>query len=105
MNCSVCDKEFGFTWTDTHGVGVCIHCGNPYRIFHYENNIFVDKPPSELLNSKEIELAKEYWTKYHRMVFPGEYDMGISNEKTTHSGATYEDAEQFYQWLKEKETK
>ena len=100
MNCEICDKEFSFTWTDTHGVGVCLKCGTPYTIIHYDDDKSrVDKPPTIALESSGIELAKRYWIEKSQRVFPGVYDMGfLGGRRTTYSGATHTDIESFRNW-------
>lgn len=99
MNCTVCETRLGFQWSDTHGVGVCLACGMPYRIFHYEGEERVEKPPEPALNDEGVTLARRYWAAKRRRVFPGCYDMGISGRRgTSYSGATQQDIEEFEDW-------
>lgn len=60
-HCEVCGKDWGFVWTDTHGVGQCIHCGACYTIFHYGvGGSRVDKPPEFTLNDVGKKMIKDY---------------------------------------------
>ena len=63
MKCLICGYNLHCRWTDTHGIGACLLCGTPYRIYHYEGNPKkrVDKPPKSLLNEEYVELTKRYW--------------------------------------------
>lgn len=98
--CLVCEKPHGFRWTDTHGVGVCYHCGAPHTIFHYEGDKRLDKAPALALNDLGLALAKRYWAEKQRMVFPGSYDMGFSGHGgATYSGATNADINAWADWM------
>lgn len=99
--CLVCDSELWFRWTDTHGIAVCGTCGLPYRIYHYENDQRVEKPPACTIAPAWIPLAREYWAERKRRVFPGAHDIGILRRRgsRTYSGATEEDIDTFEQWI------
>ena len=45
--CIICGNGLRTRWTDTHGIGACVNCGCPYRLFHYEDNKAVDKPETK----------------------------------------------------------
>jgi hypothetical protein len=102
MNCTVCTDALRFQWTDTHGVGVCISCGTPYTIYHYENDQRVDQDPEIALSDYGVEIAKKYWADKQRRVFPGSYDMGFfgraGRNGRTYSGATVDDVDEFNEW-------
>lgn len=100
--CVTCAKPHGFQWTDTHGVGVCYHCGTPYTIFHYdpETKTRLDKEPTCALNELGLTLAQRYWAEKQRMVWPGSMDMGFC-DGSSYSGATREDESAFYDWLEQ----
>lgn len=99
--CAICSSPLGVRWTDTHGVGVCTTCGLPYRIYHYENDERVDRPPSIEVNERWLPLAKEYLDTLKQRVFPGACDMGILRHRggRTYSGATEEQMREFDEWL------
>lgn len=101
--CVVCGAAHGFQWSDTHGIGVCHYCATPYTIFHYEgegdDKKRVDKPPTCALDETGIALAKRYWAKTGRKVFPGCCDMGLLGHRDrTYSGATADDMQVFGDW-------
>lgn len=97
--CAVCEQELSCRWTDTHGIAVCITCGAPYRLYHYENDKRVQKAPELTLNESGLRIAREYWQETRRMVFPASYDMGIARGGRTYSGASREDCEAFNEWM------
>ena len=80
MTCKICDsKRLGFVWTDRHGVGACINCNNSYRIYHYENDKRVDKPPECLVKEEWVPILRRYWEETKRripnsFVFTRSYD-------------------------------
>ena len=105
MECQICGKELSFQWSDTHGVGVCISCGLPYTIFHYdEHKVFVEKPPDVAIKAEWIEVGKRYWQETKRRVFPGSYDWGFFGHRDrTYSGATEDDYRSWNEWLEKHE--
>lgn len=99
MNCVVCEQGLSLTWTDTHGVAACLNCGAPYRVFHYENDVRVEKPAELALDETGKAMALRYWQEAGRKVFPGCYDMGLTRGgATTYSGATQDEIESFNDW-------
>lgn len=109
MKCKICESELRFQWCDTHGVGVCISCGLPYRIYHYEGERGkeerVDKPPETTVKPEWIEIAKKYYNETAGMVFPGDFDMGfLGGRSATYSGATQNDIDTWYSWLEKHES-
>lgn len=99
QHCLVCSSVLSFRWSDTHGVGVCSHCGMPYTIYHYEDDKRVDKAPEPALTESGIEVAKRYWNEKKRRVFPACYDMGILNgRECSYSGATLDDCRIWGEW-------
>lgn len=98
--CAVCDEPLSAVWTDTHGVGACRTCGLPYRLYHYENDERVDKPPAIAVDEAWVPLAREYWTLCRRRVFPATFDMGFfGSRERTYSGASREDITEFDAWM------
>ena len=99
--CEVCGSELLCRWTDTHGVGVCVRCGTPYRLYHYdENGQPVNKPPECQLTPEWIKVARIYFASMGRMVDPGGFDMGLCGGRTaTYSGATQDDSAAWNDWL------
>jgi hypothetical protein len=99
--CAVCGTPLAARWTDTHGVGACCTCGLPYRLYHYENNERVEKPPSVAVKDEWLPLAREYWTETKRRVFPGQFDMGVFRSRggRTYSGATEDEMRDFDGWM------
>ncbi len=99
QKCDCCESELTFQWSDTHGVGVCISCGLPYRVYHYdENNNRVEKAPEMCLTSEGLQIAKRYWTEKQRRVFPAYFDMGIGRNGRSYSGASHSDCTAFSSW-------
>lgn len=76
--CAVCDGELRCRWTDTHGVGACLCCGAPYRLYYYEGEgdqrRRVERPPQLLLQEIWISLHRRYWAEEHSNVDPGGYN-------------------------------
>ncbi len=99
MKCECCEQNLSFRWSDTHGVGVCIACGMPYTIIHYdENKNRVDKSPEVALSAEGVDIAKRYWAETHRRVYPACYDMGFLGGRDSYSGATRGDVDAFNEW-------
>lgn len=99
VSCECCGDPLRFAWTDTHGVGVCVTCGLPYRIYHYENGVRVDRQPSVVMLPSGVEIAKRYWAEKKRRVWPGTFDMGILHGRSySYSGATESDMHDFDEW-------
>ena len=62
FKCEICDAiNPHFEWCDTHGIAVCSQCGNPYRLFHYEGEKRVDKPPESLTKEEFKPIMRQYW--------------------------------------------
>lgn len=78
IQCGICEANFTFRWTDTHGVAACVNCGAPYRIYHYElvgeKTERVEKPPELLIAPEYLDLSKTYWREHHRNIAPGIYN-------------------------------
>jgi hypothetical protein len=97
-SCAVCDGSLAFHWTDTHGVGVCSHCGALYTVLHCEGKERVNKPAECALSPEGVALAKR-WAEHKRMVYPGACDMGfLGGRNYTYSGATRDDIRAFEEW-------
>lgn len=102
--CDCCGNDFVMTWTDTHGIAACCHCGLPYKILHYEGEgedlKRIEKPPEICLKEGGLEIAKEYWEKFKMRVFPGQYDMGFLRRRggRTYSGASESEINSFHKW-------
>lgn len=102
IKCQCCDESLRFQWSDTHGVGVCVTCGLPYRLYHYEgegeDRRRVDKAPEVAVTADGINIAKRYWGEEKRRVFPAAYDMGLGRTGRSYSGATEDDCDAFAAW-------
>jgi len=98
--CLICGRDPGFRWCDHHGIGACLQCGAPYRIYHYDGEgdqkKRVDKPPELLIKSEWLEWTKAYWRDVHRNVSPGAFNMPGSSYEV----ATREDVEALDEWAK-----
>jgi len=103
MKCDCCNEDIRFRWTDTHGVAVCTNCGFPYRIYHYEDDKRIEKPPEPTLLPEAIELAKEYWEENHDRVFPAIHSFSFK-DGDSYCGANRFQADRFYSWLDDHET-
>lgn len=105
--CEICEAWLGFQWSDSHGVGVCIRCGLPYRIIHYdENNQRVENGPEVAIKSVWLPVAKRYWNETKGRTFPGSFDMGISRgRRASYSGATQDDINNWMDWIDENVTR
>lgn len=101
QKCDCCESVLSFQWSDTHGVGVCITCGLPYTVLHYEDNKRVEKPPEMSLTSEGLQIAKRYWGEKQRRVFPAYFDMGIGRNGRSYSGASESDCRAFSDWYQE----
>jgi len=101
--CWCCEHELAFRWTDTHGVGVCCHCGLPYRIIHYdENNDRVDKAPEVCIKEFWLPICKKYFSETGRMVAPAAFDTGFTGFMgRSCSGAAIRDVDDWNEWMKE----
>lgn len=98
--CDCCGERLVFQWSDSHGIGCCVSCGMPYRIYHYEGDKRVEKSPEIALQESGIEIAKRYWAETHRRVFPAVYDMGIGRNGYSYSGASAGDCKAFGDWYR-----
>ncbi len=63
FECEICgDSPMKGTWTAFHGEAVCMNCGVPYKVIHYdEDKNRIEKPPKLHLKEKWIPIIKEYW--------------------------------------------
>jgi hypothetical protein len=98
QKCDCCGDTLHVRWTDRHGVAVCMTCGLPYTIYHYEGDKRVDKPPEPALTAEGVEVAKRYWSEKQRRVFPAYFDMGGN---PSYSGATHEEQQLFHDWYQQ----
>jgi len=106
MTCLLCENELQSRWTDTHGIGNCVNCGLPYRFYHYENDVPVNKPPSLALNETGLVIAKAYWEKHKpHWVFPACFDITSPHDGYFYCGAKEEDVIKFNNWYKNNKKK
>lgn len=102
--CTCCDEPLSFQWCDTHGIAACNTCGMPYRIYHYEGpegqQKRIDKPPECVIVEAWQAVGRRYWQEQKMRVFPAEFDMGISRGGRSYSGASIEEHEAFWSWVK-----
>ena len=99
--CVLCGKAAAFQWSDTHGVAAEIHCGMPYRLYHYDTeNKRLDKGPEPItLYPGWLEIGKRYHTETGRRAFPASFDMGIGRGGYSYSGASPSDIQVWDDWL------
>lgn len=87
VECLVFDQVPRFSWTDTHGVAQCGNCGAPYRLYHYENDVPVDRPAQCLLT--DVPLLRRAWSetgarlsaRMMGMSFCDRYDVASDDER------------------------
>lgn len=105
--CILCNERLSVCWTDTHGVAICVVCGLPYTIIHYEGEGAarrrVEKPAEPAITDRGMEIARAYWNEVKRRVFPAAYDFLPGNAAETYSGATLEEVRMFNEWWKANE--
>ena len=99
MRCAICETKLGIRWSDTHGVGVCLTCGLPYRIYHYDGDTRVEKPPEVAIKPEWIDIGRRYWQETKGWTFPAAYDFLRGRGGLSYSGASDEDIEMFNEWL------
>ena len=94
-SCLICDRQAGFQWTDTHGVGQCSSCGAPYRLYHYDGaNQRIDKPAEFILFPELIPLLRQFIAEspgrciHAGCSFPGGYEKASNSQ-----------ANEYYEWL------
>lgn len=82
FRCVICDtQEPHFSWTDTHGVAQC-QCGTPYRVYHYEGDKRVEKPPEHQLAPEWVEKCRAYWKETGRTI-PGGFSFSEGYERAS----------------------
>ena len=105
QKCLGCDKPLRVQWTDTHGIGACIDCALPYRIYHYEgegeNARRVEKAPECPIYPEWVEVGRRYHQETGGRMFPGEFSfMGVRSGDRTYCGSTLADMRAWDDWLK-----
>ena len=93
--CEICDGQFSFRWTDSHGIGACSRCGAPYRIYHYEDDVRVEKSPELLIVDAWLPLTKRYWSENQRNCAPGAFNFPGSSYEV----ASPEDVAALDEWM------
>jgi hypothetical protein len=96
MECIICKEELSFRWTDTHGIGACLRCGMPYRIYHYdENKERIERPPEPTVRQEWIPHLRRYWDENQRNCYPGAHNFPGSSFEV----ASAKDFEVFNNWI------
>ena len=90
--CQICGLEPVWSWTDTHGVAQCFHCGTPHTILHYEGDRPVEKGPEIAVRDECVPFVKRYWDETKSRI-PGGYSFPGGQELTT-----AEERNQFGEW-------
>lgn len=94
--CVICDAQPTWAWTDTHGVAQCVHCGAPYKLYHYEGEgeqqKRVDKSPECCVLPHWLPLLKRYRADTGKLI-PGGYSFPGGQEVSTR-----DDARAFNEW-------
>lgn len=93
--CEICGRELVYRWTDTHGIGACVSCGAPYKLYHYEDTTRVEKPPELLILPEYVGKTKEYWETHKRNVAPGCFNFPGSSYEVA-SEEDFETAREFW---------
>lgn len=94
--CAICeDPRPHYRWTDTHGIAACGTCGAPYRIYHYEDNRRVDRPPLLMLREEWVPLTRRYWQETQRNCDPGAFNFPGSSYEV----ATDADCRVYSEWM------
>ena len=91
-NCIVCDQRPTWAWTDTHGVAQCVHCGTPYRLYHYEGDKRVEKAPECQALPAWVPLLRRYREETKHKI-PGGFSFSAGYEV-----AQPDDFEAFNAW-------
>jgi hypothetical protein len=74
FKCLVCGKELACRWTDYHGEGVCLTCGTPYQLIHYdENNKRIERSPQINIKKEYIAKLQQYWEETKKTMSLGIY--------------------------------
>lgn len=95
--CPVCDKvNPAFQWTDTHGIAQCYTCGTPTRIYHYEDDNRVEKPPVAVVRDEWIPLLRRY-REDTGCIIPGGHSF---TDNPQYERARSSDVRAFNQWCK-----
>ena len=93
--CCVCDRGLSIKWSDYHGEGVCVFCGTPYQVYHYNDSGRIQGAlPMFALRSDMYNPLVEYWNE------TSEY-MGLGMYFGRHPHR--EQVEKFYDWLDKSE--
>ena len=95
-SCCICGNDFAVEWSDYHGEGVCIVCGTPYQLYHYDANDkrIIGTLPMFALRSDFYHVLAEYWDEVGRNMGLGTY-LGRSPYR--------EQRQQFDEWFKQSE--
>jgi hypothetical protein len=98
--CPICDDDLSFRWTDTHGIGACLTCNTPVRIYHYEgegdDRHHVEKPPGFIILEEWIPVLRKYWQETKSRAPNGCNFPGSSYEP-----CGYEEFERWNKWCEE----
>lgn len=80
--CQICDQDLVIRWTDLHGFAVCIQCGCPYQVYHYdENNKRIEKPIQSQVLPEYVAGLRDFWQKNKTNVCPGVYMINQSSDE------------------------
>ena len=98
--CPICDHELEFRWTDTHGVGACLTCNAPVKIYHYEGEVGskrrVEKPPEFIVAEEWVPLVRKHWAETHSRV-----PNGLNIPGSRYEPCTDAEFERWNGWLDE----
>lgn len=66
FTCLVCGASPArWTWSDQHGEAMCIQCGTPYQLLHYEgkkdSRKRIEGPPKIKVKKSWLPILKQYW--------------------------------------------
>ncbi len=96
ITCEICGDSLSCRWTDTHGIGACLTCGAPYRLYHYApDKKRVDKSPAIQIRPEWIPILKRYWEEVGHNCDPG----GFNFSGSSYEVASEEDFRLYIQWM------
>ena len=98
--CPVCCETFRFLWTDHHGIGACLTCNAPIKIYHYNDaKEREDKPPKSMIADGWLPILIRYWEEKHRLIPNGLNIPGSRYERCDEG-----DFREWHAWLEEHES-
>ena len=85
--CAICDQPLRCRWTDLHGEAVCLTCGAPYQLLHYEGKQRVTRPPRLKCRDEYVSRLRRYWQETRK---PSGFGTYIRHPEPEHLNAFVE---------------